>query len=674
MSASKLPVISRLLADDDPRILRGILIAVGALVMMAGFLINYFMPESYCPAFIWAGASGLCLLIAFLSLLSPSVNRNIFDYSSFCYLFVYLAVIYLAYQNNLETTFTHILIVSHIFFAISFRNFGEYAVFAVSSLLLFNILTFYALDPQTNPYLFVIIIALATLFAGIHVLFRERVYKRKTEAAHLLRDLLNTSVYGIFLLDETCERVLFQNELAGQYLKKVQDKESLNGTQLLYMLGLDKKFLQNRVANSPPGFQDKSYYTLRTEAGESIQIQIYFARIRTPESDNMLIKIQDITERKQQEQKLRESEQQYRILVEKMNDGMMLTDMNETILFVNSRLAKMLQMPREKMIGQKSYEVIPEANNREKIISHSKLRAHRIADQYELQVQRRNGGSLWLLINGAPYIDASDEVVGTIAIITDITGRKQAELKLKDKNLELDSFTYKASHDLKGPLASIMGLSNIARDEVSDPKAIRYFDLIDQSTRRLDTILTDLIDLTRLNKAISEIQPIDIEKLIWDIVESLKHRKEAENINISVKVGKHAEFQTDVNLLTSILQNLIVNSINYHDPNQRAPKIDISVRQKASNLVFTITDNGVGIPDEMKDRVFEMFYRANTKSKGSGLGLYIVKNSIDKLHGEYKLESKEGKGTRFTFSIPFSTLSNGSSQESKANQKKEVSL
>lgn len=674
MSASKLPVISRLLADDDPRILRGILIAVGALMMLGGFLINHFMPESYCPAFIWAGAAGLCFLVAFLSLLSPSVNRNIFDYSSFCYLFVYLAVIYLAYQNNLETTFTHILIVSHIFFAVSFRNFGEYAVFAVSSLLLFNILTFYARAPQTNPYLFVIIIALATLFAGIHVLFRERVYRRKTEATHLLRDLLNTSVYGIFLLDETCERVLYQNELAVKYLKRVQGKESLNGTQLLYMLGLDKKFLQNRVANSNPGFQDKSYYTLHTEAGEAIQVQIYFSRIRTPESDNMLIKIQDITERKQQEQNLRESEQQYRILVEKMNDGMMLTDMNETILFVNSRLAKMLQMPREKMIGQKSYEVIPEANNREKIISHSKLRAHRIADQYELKIQRRNGGSLWLLINGAPYIDASDEVVGTIAIITDITGRKQAELKLKDKNLELDSFTYKASHDLKGPLASIMGLSNIARDEVSDPKAVRYFDLIDQSTKRLDAILTDLIDLTRLNKAISEIQPIEVEKLIWDVIESLRHRKEAENINITVKVGKHSEFQTDANLLTSTLQNLIVNSINYHNPDQRTPKIEITVRQKASNLVFTITDNGVGIPDEMKDRVFEMFYRANTKSKGSGLGLYIVKNSIDKLHGEYKLESKEGKGTRFTFSIPFSTSNNGSNQESKASQKREVSL
>lgn len=658
MPASKLPVIPRLLANDDPRAFRAILVVMGLLGLLTGLLINRFLPDAYCPAFIWGSASGFCLLIAAISAFSPGVNRHIYDYTSFCYLFLYLAVIYLAYQNKLETTFTHILIVSHIFFAISFRNIVEYTVFAISSLILFNFLTFFVLDPETNPYLFTIIIALSTVFAGLHVHAREQLYKRKTEAVYMLHDLLNTPIYGIFLLDETCEHISYQNELAAQYLQITRGTTVATGAQLLYLLGMNKPFLQNRISKNQPGYQEKNYFTLFTQADEAIQVEIYLSLIQTPESDNFLIKIRDITDRKIQEQSLRESEQQYRILVEKMNDGMMLTDLEETVLFANNRLAEMLGMKKEKMIGRKSFEVIPEANNREKIISHSRLRSKGIADQYELQMGQPPN-DLWMLINGAPYIDASNEVVGTIAIITDITARKQAELKLHEKNQELDSFTYKASHDLKGPLASIIGLSNIAHDEVSDPKALRYFDLIEKSTLRLDAILTDLIDLTRLNKAISELQPVLIEKVIWEIIESLKHRLGAERIVFSVDVKVQSELYTDTHLLTSILQNLIVNGINYHNPDQPQPTIEIKVREKGEQLLFSIKDNGVGIPEKMKDRVFEMFYRANTKSTGSGLGLYIVKNSIEKLRGEYRLESEEGKGTRFLFALPIKPQING---------------
>ena len=673
MSASRLTVISRLLADDDPRIFRGILIAIGLLGMLTGALINVFLPQAYCPFFIWGGVSIFCLLVAALSFFSPQVNRHIYDYASFCHLFLYLAAIYLAYQNNLETTFTHILIVSHIFFAISFRSIAEYAVFAVSSLLLFNFLTFYARDPQTNPYLFIIIIALTTLFAGIHVWSRERLYKGKSEAAHMLRDLLNTSIYGIFLLDENCERILYQNELASHYLQRTQGNREVSSRQLLYLLGMDKTFLQNRISKNQPGFQEKSYFTFFNSEGAAMQVEIYLSRIRTPESHHFLITIRDITDRKLQEQHLRESEQQYRILVEKMNDGMMLTDLEETVLFVNTRLAEMLGMNKENMVGRKSYELIPAAANREKIISHSRLRSRGIADQYELKIERPHD-DLWLLINGAPYIDASNDIVGTIAIITDITARKLAELRLHEKNQELDSFTYKASHDLKGPLASIIGLTNIAHDEVTEDAALRYFDLIERSTRRLDAILNDLIDLTRLNKAIVELKPVNVETLIREIIESVKHREGAEKMTFSIDVNVQGEINTDVNLLTSVLQNLIVNSINYHNPNQTTPRTAIRVNQKGDQLLFSIEDNGVGIPANMKDRVFEMFYRANTKSTGSGLGLYIVKNSIEKLRGEYSLESQEGEGTKFTFSIPLTTGINGRVPAKNGAEQRELRL
>jgi hypothetical protein len=280
------------------------------------------------------------------------------------------------------------------------------------------------------------------------------------------------------------------------------------------------------------------------------------------------------------------------------------------------------------------------------------LRQQGLSDRYELPLRKQNGDLIWVMITGSPYVNSAGDIIGTIAIITDITARKATELKLQDKNSQLDAFVYRASHDLKGPLASIIGISNIARAEVDDLKAHKFFDMIAKSTKRLDLILSELIDVTRINKAQIKWEEVEMEKFVQEMIQSLQHLPHAEKIEFEVNIQLTEVPITDRKLMTSILQNLIVNSIIYQNPKADPPRVHILIREQFDRMLIEVGDNGVGIPDRMKARVFEMFYRGNTQSKGSGLGLYIVKSAVEKLNGSCEMESEEGEGTRFLLAFP----------------------
>ncbi|MCB0845683.1 MAG: PAS domain-containing sensor histidine kinase, partial [Bacteroidetes bacterium] len=303
---------------------------------------------------------------------------------------------------------------------------------------------------------------------------------------------------------------------------------------------------------------------------------------------------------------------------------------------------------------QKSYEIFFFFFSRKLIEEKFALRQKGISDQYEFQLKRENGSIIWVLIAGAPFIDGHGNMVGTIAIITDITDRKITEIKLQEKNNELDSFVYKASHDLKGPLASIIGVTNIAMEEINNPEALRYFSLISKSTERLDLILTELLDLTRINKAKINPEPILLRDLFDEIIASLQHQPLSDKVVFEKSFSFDEPYISDKKLLLSIFQNLILNSINYQNPEALQPRVEILVKKQEGRVLITIKDNGIGIPEKIKNRVFEMFYRGNSQSKGSGLGLYIVRNSVEKLSGFIDLESQPGVGTSITVSLPAS--------------------
>jgi signal transduction histidine kinase len=261
----------------------------------------------------------------------------------------------------------------------------------------------------------------------------------------------------------------------------------------------------------------------------------------------------------------------------------------------------------------------------------------------------KNGVIRYMLNNNIGVIE-NGMLLRTWGVQTDITDRKKTERELIESNQELDTFFYKASHDLKGPLASVMGIVNLARLEMHDEEIEKYFNMIETSVKRLDRTLLDLIELAKTRKGSSKLILINLKSIVDEILLSLRHVSGFSKINFEVKIDHHAEIMADKVLLLSVLQNLIHNAINYC--NHDSPWVKIAVITTDDGVEIEIADNGKGIPDAIRNRVFEMFYRGNTESTGSGLGLFIVKNALDKMKGTIDLKSRDGQGTVFTVRIP----------------------
>ncbi len=239
------------------------------------------------------------------------------------------------------------------------------------------------------------------------------------------------------------------------------------------------------------------------------------------------------------------------------------------------------------------------------------------------------------------------------SIIRDISDRKKIEQDLLIKNNELDTFVYSAGHDLKGPIASMIGLFNLAMQEVEDPKALEYFQMYDNQISRLQELVNNFLDLARINDKEPEYSEINFPNLIKDSINSFRNLDNFRAIEIRTRVKISQPFHSDKGLIRTILQNLIENAIKYYNPSAHSYlHIDVYDDLGKEKLFLRVSDNGLGIAEDIQDKVFKMFYRGNARSGGSGLGLYILKNAVERLDGEVVLNSRLGQGTSIGVIFP----------------------
>jgi signal transduction histidine kinase len=239
----------------------------------------------------------------------------------------------------------------------------------------------------------------------------------------------------------------------------------------------------------------------------------------------------------------------------------------------------------------------------------------------------------------------------------DITDQIKAEDRLQAINRELEIFMYKSSHNLKGPVASAKGLLQLIKKE-KDPSAMSmYLELMERSITGLENTLEELMDVTRIKQGELKIEAVDLKQMLEDIGQRLQFMKEWKGINYSIIIKQEHNFYTDANLLYSIMQNLIENSVKYkHEKN--GPQVLVHAEVGARQAEISVKDNGIGILPEFQKHIFEMFYRAHQESTGTGLGLYIARNAVQKLGGSIRLESTSLKGSCFYLSLPNFSLPN----------------
>jgi PAS domain S-box-containing protein len=232
----------------------------------------------------------------------------------------------------------------------------------------------------------------------------------------------------------------------------------------------------------------------------------------------------------------------------------------------------------------------------------------------------------------------------------------QEELKhtideLKERNFELDQIVYKTSHDLRSPLVSILGLLTLIKLETNIDQIRTYLDFIESRVSKLDIFVKSMLNFSKINRTQIEPLLIDFNQVINQCFQNLKYLENYSLLEKEVQVSGE-NFVHDALRMEIIFNNILSNAIKYMNSRAERPFLRIHVLIKPQQAEITFTDNGIGIGKEYLDKVFDMFVRGTEKSDGSGLGLYIVKQTIDRLNGRISITSTSGAGTQITLQIP----------------------
>ena len=231
--------------------------------------------------------------------------------------------------------------------------------------------------------------------------------------------------------------------------------------------------------------------------------------------------------------------------------------------------------------------------------------------------------------------------------------QKEKKEELQRKNAELDAFVYKVSHDLRGPVSSLMGLFNIVELEIKDDVAMKYFNLYDEHIHRLNNILMDFIDLTQLKEKKLEQSNINFETMVQQCIESFKYLPNYDKIKFDIQIEADLIFANDKSTINTIIQNLIENAIKYSKPNQDGfVGVNIEMNDTKTLLSIHVKDMGIGIKQDNQEKIFDMFFREHHKMPGTGLGLYLLKCAVEKLSGKLNFSSEVNVGSDFSITLP----------------------
>lgn len=368
----------------------------------------------------------------------------------------------------------------------------------------------------------------------------------------------------------------------------------------------------------------------------------------------------DITKKIEAEQALKNSEYRFRTFIENSSDATVVIDEKFNIIFASDSLFRVTGFKPEEVIGESNFNsVYPDDKIASEQFFKSLLENFRQPQTAIYRIYKKDGAVIWTERVAINLLN--DPVIKGIVInFRNITERKEHEdaLKLsndelKKSNGELDRFVYSVSHDLRAPLSSILGIIGLVEVETTDKEIIGDIQLIKSNVKRLDGFISDILDYSRNARLEMKKDKIDFVNLLEYTKSNLKYMaSSAGDVSIRFDINEKAPFYSDVSRISIILNNLISNSIRYSNPNVADPFVEINIDSQADKATIIIKDNGIGIDENNQAKVFDMFYRVSKKSVGSGLGLYIVKETVEKLHGTIRMESVFGEGTTFIIVIP----------------------
>jgi len=381
----------------------------------------------------------------------------------------------------------------------------------------------------------------------------------------------------------------------------------------------------------------------------------------------------DITGRKQAEENLRLSEKRYRVLIECLPQHVFYKDAHSAFVSVNAAFAKGLGREPGELTGKTDFDLFPK-----------ELAEKYRADDIRVMMQRRpetieeinvaSGKDRIVEVVKTPVFDDQNNVIGLLGLFTDITERKQAEQKLRafasqlqHSNRELQDFAYVASHDLQEPLRKVNVFSDRLKAKCGQaigPEGTHYLDRIQDATKRMQTLINDLLSFSRITTQTHPFAPVNLNLVVRGVLSDLEARIEQDQAK--VEVGDLPTIEADALQMRQLFQNLIGNALKYHKP-EVSPVVQVQsqlvhVQADASGsssaaperCQISVVDNGIGFDEKYSDRIFQVFQRLHNRAEyeGSGMGLAICRKIADRHNGEIVTRSTPGVGSTFIVTLP----------------------
>lgn len=367
---------------------------------------------------------------------------------------------------------------------------------------------------------------------------------------------------------------------------------------------------------------------------------------------NILVVATDITEQMNAQESLRMSEAKYRTLYEKspvMHAN--VSPENATILDCNKRLVQRLGYDsKDEVIGKDIFFIYHDECHQAARKTFEKFVATGSVRDKELILRHKDGSKVPAVLNVAAVKDAEGQILYSSSTWVDVTELKKYTSELERVNQDLEEFTYVASHDLKAPLRAIEHLAKWLEEDLGDglPEgSAKHIAQLKQRVRRMDALLSDLLDYSRAGRVRSEVVEINFVALMQDVLEM----NALDNFEVETKFEVQEFFGVKTPLET-VLRNLIGNAAKHHD--QSTGKIIIENQLLGHELQFSVSDDGPGIADDMHSKAFTMFQtlRRRDEVEGSGVGLSIVKKLVESEGGRVWIEQNRPRGTRVCFTWP----------------------
>jgi PAS domain S-box-containing protein len=377
----------------------------------------------------------------------------------------------------------------------------------------------------------------------------------------------------------------------------------------------------------------------------------------------------DVEGRLRDEDDLRASEARFRAAVETLGEGLIITDIEDAILYVNSRMEQLSGYEPREMTGHAAARLIVPPDEQEAYQEHMSLRLQGMSEQYEIMLQRKDGSRFWAEISATPFRAADGRIVGALGAVTDISDRKRIQEELvaavdaaEDATRAKSAFLANMSHELRTPLNAVIGYSEMLSEEARDrglQDLLPDLDKIHRSGKHLLRLINDILDLSKIEAGKMEMFPelFEVPALVREVASTINPLTERRGNKLEIRCADDVRrMRADLTRVRQVLLNLLSNASKFTENGHVAMEVDHRTINGAPWIRFRVTDTGIGMTPEELGKLFKAFTQADASTTrrygGTGLGLAISRQLCQMMGGEITVESQPGRGSVFTILLP----------------------